>query len=145
MSRVIAKSGNRCPNCGGKMRLVNVNWVNKFQTPEASRYDQCVSRRKALRKAAPKSITQEMMCTSCAERTPLSAKEAKLIKSKKNPKARKIRRKRIGRLIKFLIFLAIVAAIAYFGYKYKDTIMGYLEPVKGIIDKIKDLIAKFKK
>lgn len=148
MSRVNAKSGNRCPNCGGRMRLVNVTWVDRFQSPEASQYDQSVSRRKALLKIAPKLTTQEMMCASCAQRSPLSAKEVKKIekKAKKNKldkKARKQRRKRIGRIIKFVIFLAIVAAAVYFGYQYKDTLLGYWETFMGFINSIGEMISNF--
>ena len=153
MSRVNAKSGNRCPNCGGRMRLVNVTWVDKFQSPEASQYDQSVSRRNALLKIAPKLTTQEMMCTSCAERSPLSIKEAKLAKGKAakakrkklDKKARKLRRKRIGRVIKFVIFLAIVAAAVYFGYQYQDTLLGVWETIVGFISSIEEMISNFQK
>ena len=59
MSRKEVLADNRCPVCGGKMRLVNVTWVNTFQAPEADQYDRSVSRRRGARKKAP-AQTQEM-------------------------------------------------------------------------------------
>ena len=64
-------------------------------------------------------------------------------KNKLDKKARKQRRKRIGRIIKFVIFLAIVAAAVYFGYQYKDTLLGYWETFMGFINSIGEMISNF--
>ena len=143
--------GNRCLNCGGRMRLVNVTWINRFQTPEASLYDSSVSRRKAKLGIKPRLSAQEMMCTCCGQRTPIlggKTQKAKKVKkekvkneSKNNKKQRKANKKGIVRFIKFLIFLAIVAAAVYFAYQYKDVLIGYWEPLTGVFAAIDELIA----
>lgn len=152
MSRENAKSGNRCANCGGRMRLVNVTWVNRFQTPEASQYDSSVSRRKALLGNMPKLSAQEMMCTCCGQRTPLlSGKPAKVKKekvkndNKNTKKQRKTKKKGVVRFIRFLIFLAIVAVAAYFAYQYKDVLIGYWAPLADVFAKVEELIAFIQK
>ena len=159
MSRENAKSGNRCVNCGGRMRLVNVTWINRFQTPEASLYDSSVSSRKAKLGIVPRLSAQEMMCTCCGQRTPVAggkvtkAKEskAKTVKPKKvtsevkdSKKRVKVKRKNIVRLIKFLIFLAAIAVTAYFAYCYKDTLIGYWESLEAIFGKVAELIARLR-
>lgn len=148
MSRENAKSGTRCPNCGGKMRLVKVTWINKFQTPEASQYDLSVSRRKKKSEAS----AQQLMCIHCAQRTPITAGKAeksvkvkngkvKNVASKKdNKKAKRAKKKGVVRFIKFLIFLAVVAVVAYFAYKYKETLIGYWEPLATVFEKVGKLI-----
>lgn len=161
MSRENANSGNRCSNCGGRMRLVNVTWVNRFPTSLAGLNGSSVSRHKN----PPQSTAQEMMCTCCSQRTPMA--DRKVTKAKKAPKEkvkkakvqenvkreraeseakspkkhRRVRIKGIVRFIKFLIFLAVVAAIVYFGYLYKDTLIGYWEPLSAVYKKIEELIA----
>ena len=152
MSRENAKSGRRCPNCGGRMRLVNVTLVDRFQAPEASQYDLSVSRRKASRKKASPLTTQEMMCASCAQRSPLwgdTKKPAKVKKVKGNKvknenKSRKTKKKRVGRFIKFLIFFAMIAVAAYFAYQYRNVLIGYWEPLAGVFKKVEELIAYIK-
>jgi len=157
MSRENAKSGNRCANCGGRMRLVNVTWVNRFQAPEASLYDSSVSNRKAKLGIAPKLSAQEMMCTCCGQRTPIGGgKSKKPVKVKKakvkndnknnknnknNKKQRKAKKKGIVGFIKFLIFLVAIAATVYFAYRYKDILIGYWEPLAGVFAVIEKLIA----
>ena len=71
---------NRCPNCGGRMRLVNVTRINKFQAPEASLYDSSVTRRKTLLGNLPKLTTQELMCFCCGHRIPFTGKITAQIK-----------------------------------------------------------------
>ena len=162
--------GNRCANCGGRMRLVNVTWVNRFKTPEAALYDNSVSRRKAKLGIKPRVSAQEMMCTCCGQRTPILSKmaakgskgrstkqEAKQVqqvqqvqrvqrvRGEKSKKGKKVSVKRVVAIIKFLIFLSAVAVIAYYAYQYKDVLWGYYETAEGIIAKIQELIAKFKK
>ena len=156
-------SENRCSNCGGRMRLVNVTRINKFQTPEASLYDSSVSHRKALLGNLPKVTTQEMMCVCCGQRAPLSGKiTTKVTKAKKAKKAKKVtnansnesnekkqskkltraQKKVIACLIKFLISLAIVAVGVYFAYQYKDVLLGYWQSIRGIVGKIETLVEK---
>ena len=149
MSRENAKSGTRCPNCGGRMRLVNVTWINKFQTPEASQYDLSVSRRQ--KKA--ESSAQQLMCTCCAQRTPITVGKAekrakikngkvkKVAAKKESKKAKRAKKTGVVRFIKFLIFLAIVAAAVYFAYSYKDTLLGLWAPLADVFQKIDELIA----
>ena len=139
--------GNRCANCGGRMRLVNVTWINKFQTPEASLYDSGVSNRKAKLGIVPKLSAQEMMCTCCGQRTPILGGKSKKVKPEKvkperknNKKKRKSKKNGIVSFIKFLIFLAAIAAIAYFAYQYKDILIGYWEPLAGVFAKVEELI-----
>jgi len=151
MSRENAKSGNRCVNCGGRMRLVNVTWINRFQTPEASLYDSSVSSRKAKLGIVPRLSAQEMMCTCCGQRTPILGGKSKKVKKEKvkpegknNKKKRKTKKKGIVGFIKFLIFLAAIAAIVYFAYQYKDILIGYWEPLEGVFATVEKLIAAVK-
>ena len=64
------KGDNRCGVCGGRMRLVNVTWINNFQTPEASLYDSSISSRSVVPVGA-RTSAQELMCTCCGLRAPL--------------------------------------------------------------------------
>lgn len=139
-----ANNGIRCANCGGRMRLVNVTRINKFQTPEASQYDISVSYRKAMLGDVFRSTVQEMMCTCCGQRAPLSIRKpakagkpakvekAKKVKEKKSKKERKAKRKRIVGFIKFLIFLAVVAVAAYFAYQYQDVLNTAFGQLQGL-------------
>ena len=135
MSRREENMNNRCPVCGGRMRLVNVTWVNTFQTPEAEQYDLSVSRRKALRKkAAAATTSQEMMCSSCCRRTPLANEKGKVTKksvkkaTKQVKKERKNKKKRGGSVFGTILLLAILAALGYLGYTYFDEIVAFLQP-----------------
>ena len=163
MSREKANSGKRCANCGGRMRLVNVTWINRFQAPEASLYDSSVSRRKAKLGIVPKLSAQELMCTCCGQRIPFFGGKTKTVKKEKVEKqkaekqkvekvekqkvekSKKRNKKRVVAWIKFLIFLIAISVIAYFAYQYKDVLLEYWKTAEGIIGKIQDLIAKFKK
>ena len=154
MSRVNTNSGKRCANCGGRMRLVNVTWINKFQTPEASQYDRSVSYRKAMLGDVFRTSAQEMMCTCCGQRAPISigksakagkpvkakktakVKKEKKTKEKKSRKERRARRKCIIGFIKFLVFLIIVAIIAYFAYQNQEVLNTAFEQVKNILEKL---------
>ena len=153
---------NRCPNCGGRMRLVNVTRINKFQAPEASLYDSSVTRRKTLLGNLPKLTTQEMMCVCCGHRIPFTGKitarvkkaaSAKSVKpnnnqkknvqkSSKPQKPTNVKKIVIVFLIKFAIFLAALAVLAYFAYQYKDVFLGYLETAKGMVGKLERLVEK---
>ncbi len=151
MSRENAKSDNRCPVCGGRMRLVNVTWVNTFRTPEASQYDLSVSNRKALFGATPASSSQEMMCFSCSRRSPIAngkvekVKKEKKVKKQEDKEEKKKKKNYIGSLIGWLIFLVFLAVTAYFVYKYRDVINGYINKIVELFYKVKDFIAKFQK
>lgn len=158
MSRKNTNSGNRCVNCGGRLRLVNVTWINKFQSPEAALYDKSVSRRKAKLGIKPRLSAQEMMCTCCGQRTPYMGKKVAKAKStkkqvqqvyqarnEKSKKGNKVSVNRVIAIIKFLIFLVAIAAIAYYAYQYKDILLGYWETAKGIVAKIGELIEKIRK
>ena len=137
MSRVITKSDSRCPVCGGRMRLVNVTHVNYFQTPEASLYDQSVSRRKS---GNTPNTYQEMMCFSCSRRAPLvgvgakadkqakKANKVKAVKPVKNEKKKNKNKKRGGSVFGTILFLAILAATVYFGYTYNEEVRAFLQP-----------------
>lgn len=131
MSRREEKMNNRCPICGGTMRLVNVTWVNTFQTPEAEQYDLSVSRRKALRKKAAATSSQEMMCSSCCRRTPIANKNGKVTKKavkKVEKQAKKNNKKRGGSAFGVILLLVILAALVYLGYTYFDAIVAFLQP-----------------
>ena len=159
MSSENAKNGSRCPNCGGKMRLVNVTRVNQFQTPEARLYDSSVARRKNL----PQLSTQELMCTCCGQRAPISSGKTKRVElpktetkikrekkakvkneQKRTRKPRKDRKKVVARLLKILIPLAIIAVIAYFAYLYKDALIDFVNAFFDLIEKIRQLVAWIK-
>ena len=158
MSRKEIVGANRCPVCGGKMRLVNVTWVNRFNTPEASQYDMSISRRKALFGATPVTSAQEMMCFSCSRRSPIGdvkvekVKKAKKVKkheqnedteNKTNKKSKKNRI--IADLIGWIIFLIVLAISAYLVYKYREVIHGYIDSFLGLIDRAKNFISRFQK
>ena len=151
MSRKEEKMNNRCPICGGRMRLVNVTWINTFQTPEAAQYDLSVSRRKALRKKVAPVSSQEMMCSSCCRRSPIAdekgkpTKAAKKVKKeiKKDKNIKKKKKKNVGRIIRWIFFLAVVAVIAYFAYKYSDVIGEYANKAVELFNTVKDFITKF--
>ena len=151
MSRENTNIVRRCTNCGGRLRVIRVTRINRFQTPEASLYDSNVSRYKKKSEAS----AQELMCTCCGRRFPLfggittksKKKKQKLIKevvkqetnvSKKRPK---VKVKRVVRIVKFLIFLAALAAVAYFAYQYKDILIEYWESLVSVLQKIQDLVA----
>ena len=125
----------RCPVCGGRLRLVNVIKVDTFRRPEAKQYDLSVSRRMAnkLSKIAP----QEMMCVSCASRFAKdSVSEVSSVQSVATPaqsgstSAAKARRKSnavdnvVTTLLLLLGFVALTV-LAYFTYKYSETLLGY--------------------
>ena len=145
--------GNRCINCGARMKLVNVTRINTFRTPEASQYDLSVARRHG---AAPiQSSSRELLCTCCGYRLPAGmAKTLKPVKEKKvKEKAQKDTSKkdvekkkdRTAFWVKLFIFLAIVAVAAYFAYKYRGTIMEYYGKFMGLLDKARGFIDKFRK
>ena len=140
MSRVNAKSNNRCPVCGGRMRLVNVTWVDRFQAPEASLYDRSISRRKSLLPVSSK----EMMCFSCSRRTPVSgAKLKKVKKVEKVEKIEKVEKRKVekqdnkqdkknkkkggGSIFGHILFLAILAITIYLVVTYREIILAYLQ------------------
>ena len=131
MSRKEEKMNNRCPICGGRMRLVNVTWVNTFQTPEAEQYDLSVSRRKTLRKNAAAASSQEMMCSACCRRTPITNKNGKVTKKavkKVEKQVKKNKKKRGGSAFGTILLLVILAALVYLGYTYFDAIVAFLQP-----------------
>ena len=148
MSRKEVLADNRCPVCGGKMRLVNVTWVNTFQAPEADQYDRSVSRRRGARKKAP-AQTQEMMCSNCCRRSPLKDENGKKTKmgkqvAKETKKgSKKTNKKVVKTIIGWLIFLAILAVCAYFAYKYRGTIQAYIDRAVELFNKAKAFIGKF--
>ena len=151
--------GNRCANCGARMRLVNVTKINTFRTPEASQYDVSVSRRNGGNFV--QSSSRELLCTCCGYRIP--AGKAKAVKPKKEKKvketvrekettqkdtSRKAIEKRNDRIIfwiKLLMFLAVVAVTAYFVYQYRDVIMGYYNQIMDIVNKVTSFVDRFKK
>ena len=152
-------SENRCSNCGGRMKLVNVIRINKFQAPEASLYDSSVSRRKALLGNLPKLTTQEMMCVCCGRRVPFTGKipvEVKKAQTTKSVKPKEDQKKTVKTAkpvirtrknmtvfaIKFLIFLVAMAVLAYFAYQYKDVLLTYWQTANGIVGKIEKLVEK---
>ena len=165
MSRKVVKSDNRCPVCGGRMRLVNVTWVNRFSAPEASQYDLSVSRRNALLKKAPKTSSQEMMCFSCSRRLPLDkdalkkAKKAAKKAEKQSKKAnnqdnsnnntannnnsKKSNKTRVGSIIRSIIFLVLLAVTAYFVYTYRNIILGYVDKAVDLFNKAKEFVESF--
>ena len=172
MSRKVVKSDNRCPVCGGRMRLVNVTWVNRFSAPEASQYDLSVSRRNALLKKAPKTSSQEMMCFSCSRRLPLDkdalkkAKKAAKKAEKQSKKAEKQSQKannqdnsnnntannnnskksnktRVGSIIRSIIFLVLLAVTAYFVYTYRNILLGYVDKAVELFNKAKEFVESF--
>ena len=131
MSRKEEKMNNRCPICGGRMRLVNVTWVNTFQTPEAEQYDLSVSRRKTLRKKAAAASSQEMMCFACCRRTPITNKNGKVTKKavkKVEKQVKKNKKKSGGSAFGTILLLVILAALVYLGYTYFDAIVAFLQP-----------------
>ena len=131
MSRKEEKMNNRCPICGGRMRLVNVTWVNTFQTPEAEQYDLSVSRRKTLRKKAAAASSQEMMCSACCRRTPITNKNGKATKKavkKVEKQVKKNKKKSGGSAFGTILLLVILAALVYLGYTYFDAIVAFLQP-----------------
>jgi len=140
------KGDNRCGVCGGRMRLVNVTWINNFQTPEASLYDNSVSSRSVVPVGA-RTSAQELMCTCCGLRAPLGyvnpvsvEKKAKKVKEPLTKKQLKKRKQRIKRIIKWAIFLLILAAIAVVAYKYRVQLMPYLQKAWSLLKKAKDLL-----
>lgn len=165
MSRKVVKSDNRCPVCGGRMRLVNVTWVNRFSAPEASQYDLSVSRRNALLKKAPKTSSQEMMCFSCSRRLPLDkdalkkAKKAAKKAEKQSKKAnnqdnsnnntannnnnKKSHKTRVGSIIRSIIFLVLLAVTAYFVYTYRNILLGYVDKAVELFNKAKEFVESF--
>ena len=135
MSRKEEKMNNRCSICGGRMRLVNVTWVNTFQTPEAEQYDLSVSRRKTSRKkAAAATASQELMCASCCRRIPLADEKGKVTKKtvkkakKQEKKEKKNKKKRGGSVFGTILLLAILATLVYLVYTYFDAIVAFLQP-----------------
>jgi hypothetical protein len=155
--------GNRCINCGAKMKLVHVTRINTFRTPEAGQYDISVSRRQGG--SFIQSSSRELLCTCCGFRIPADAaktlKPAKekqeVVKKEKAEKpekvekvekvvTKKIVKKRFGMAfwIKLAIFLAVLAVCAYFAYEHKDTLLEYWDKFKGLLDKAKDLLVKAK-
>lgn len=142
--------GNRCANCGARMRLVNSTKINTFLTPEASQYDLSVSRRKT--KSVIPASTRELFCTCCGYRIPAGAvKIAKPAKEKevKEKKAQNTttkevvvqktvvkKRMHVFFWIKLFIFLAIVAAGAYFVYTYRETILNYWNQLMNLVDQV---------
>ena len=133
MSRKNAMSDNRCPVCGGRMKLVNVTWVNRFCTPEATQYDLSVSRRQS----APITSAQEMMCFSCSRRLPLSnKKDSKKVKAEKPIKntyakntAKNTAKKNKGSGFGTFLFIVILLVSAYFAYTYSEVVLAFLQPV----------------
>lgn len=149
MSRKDVNGSNRCPICGGKMRLVNVTWVNTFRTPEANQYDLSVSNRKAMLGNAAMSSSHEMMCSNCCRRSPVENPNAKDVKKAKRAakKAAKAERKKshVGAIIGWIIFLIILVVTVYFVYKYRDVLNGYIAKIGELFNKAKELIGKFQK
>ena len=141
------KGDNRCGVCGGRMRLVNVTWINNFHTPEASLYDSSVSSRSAV-PAGARTSAQELMCTCCGLRAPVGytapgavvAKKEKKVKEPLTKKQLKKRKQRIKNIIKLLVFLAILAVAAYFAYKYRSRIMPYAYKAWDLLKKVKDIL-----
>ena len=119
---------NRCPNCGGRMRLVNVTWIDRFQTPEASQYDRSVSHRKALLGNIQQVSTQELMCNCCGQRFPCVA-----VKKKRKKKG-------LARFIGFLIFVAVIAVGVYFAYEYKEDLINFWKPLEDVFNTIDDAV-----
>ena len=150
--------GNRCINCGAKMKLVNVTRINTFRTPEAGQYDIGVARRQGGN--AIQSSSRELLCTCCGFRIPADMaktlkpakkKQEKVEKAEKAEKAEKTTKKAGGKKknravfwIKLAIFLAVVAVCAYFAYQYKDTIVEYWGKFMDLLDKAKGLLGKAK-
>ena len=131
MSRKEVISDNRCPVCGGKMKLVNVTHTNTFRTPEASQYDQCISNRKAMLGNLPESSSMEMMCSNCCRRSPVEEGKGK-------KKVKGSNKKLIKTIIDWVLFFALIAVIAYFEYKYRETIVGWINKVGEFFNNIKE-------
>lgn len=142
MSRKKKNSGcccaNRCTNCGGRMRLVNVTWIDRFQSPEASQYDLSVSRRKAMLANTQQKSTQELMCTCCGQRVPIIGAPIKMKKKKK--KSGKAKKSGFARFIGFLIFVAIIAVGVYFAYEYKEDLIKFWKPFEDVFNTIDDAV-----
>lgn len=140
MSRKKKNSGmccaNRCTNCGGRMRLVNVTLIDRFQSPEASQYDLSVSRRKAMFASTQQASTQELMCNCCGQRVSIVGAPIKM-KKKKSGKAKK---SGFARFIGFLIFVAIIAVGVYFAYEYKEDIIKFWKPFENVFNTIDDAV-----
>ena len=146
----------RCRECGGKVRLVNVIWVNKFKTPEASEYDQCVSRRKVLLGIEPKKVAREVMCTRCGQRYPIIrvsarqyAKEQATLTNVNEPKkvtkkASENKNNGLVIFIKLLIVAAILLALAYLAYRFRATIVSHFESLAPIFEKAEKVVATLK-
>ena len=140
--------GNRCINCGAKMKLVNVTRINTFRSPEASQYDVSVSHRKAG--GLIQSSSRELLCTCCGYRIPAEMAKAVKVKKAKKQKAQKEtttksaekKKNNTAFWVKLFIFLVIVALGAYFIYTYRETIMGYWDKLMGIVDKVKGIVDK---
>ena len=148
MSRKVENMNSRCPICGGRMKLVNVTWVDTFQTPEAVQYDLSVSRRKASNKKVAVASSQEMMCAACCRRIPFvdeNGKETEMVKNMKKQarKEKRKNRKDKGSVIGWIIFAVIFAIIAYFAYKYRDIVGVYTDKIVVWFNAINDFIAKF--
>lgn len=124
----------RCPVCGGRLRIVNVINVDTFRRPEAKQYDLSVSRRLAnkLNKMAP----QELMCVSCANRFAKdSIPEVSRVQSTEvaqggSVSATKAKKKSnalddVITILMVLLGIAALAVLAYFTYKHSETILGY--------------------
>ncbi len=140
------KGDNRCGVCGGRMRLVNVTWINNFQTPEASLYDSSISSRSVVPVGA-RTSAQELMCTCCGLRAPLGyanpvsvEKKAKKVKEPLTKKQLKKRKKRIKNIIKLIVLLLILAAVAVVAYKYREVLKPYAYKAWGLLKKAKDLL-----
>ena len=152
--------GNRCINCGAKMKLVHVTRINTFRTPEAGQYDISVSRRQGG--SAIQSSSRELLCTCCGFRIPADmaktlkpAKEKQEVvkkeKAEKTEKVEKVVTKKVVKKsfgmafwIKLAISLAILAVCAYFAYQDKDTLLEYWDKFKDLLGKAKDLLLKAK-
>ena len=145
---IYGKGDNRCGVCGGRMRLVNVTWINNFQTPEASLYDSSISSRSAV-PAGVRTSAQELMCTCCGLRAPAGyaapvgvARREKKVKEPLTKKQIKKRKKLIKNIIKLVVLLVILAVVAVLAYKYREVLKPYAYKAWELLKKVKDLIVR---
>ena len=136
MSRRKIMSDSRCPICGGRMRLVNVTRVNTFRTPEASLYDLSVSNRNTMFGNTSTSSSQELMCSSCSNRSPLENGTFMATG----------RKKRKGAIIGWIIFIVVLIVAGVFAYIYRDMLGGVLQSLGDMLNNAKNNIVNlFKK
>ena len=144
---------NRCPICGGKLKIVNVIRVDTFRRPEATQYDLSVSRRKGPAHAS-KISPQEWMCSSCANRLVYGANRTApktdavnvdkvVLKPKKEkPKKKVDLKKRDAMLAKIFIGVILLLVFVYFVYIYHQTLADYWNKIMIVFDKILGIFNK---